>query len=91
MQEDQNYLEFDRVTKTFGSVQVVQQPFNLSIRRNEFVVFLGPSGCGKTTLMRMWVGLTTHLAVQFAWMEDPWAHPIGGVEWCSSLTRPFRG
>ncbi len=48
---------FERVRKRFGTVDVIAEPFSLSIPRNEFVVFLGPSGCGKTTLMRMAGGL----------------------------------
>ncbi len=51
------HLLFKDVTKRFGKIEVVAQPFNLEIARNEFVVFLGPSGCGKTTLMRMVGGL----------------------------------
>ncbi|MGQ9371291.1 ABC transporter ATP-binding protein [Azospirillum sp. ST 5-10] len=53
------YLAFDGVTKRFGALDVVAQPFDLAIARNQFVVFLGPSGCGKTTLMRMIGGLDT--------------------------------
>ena len=51
------FLVFDHVTKRFGDLDVVKEPFNLSIPKNEFVAFLGPSGCGKTTLMRMVGGL----------------------------------
>ncbi len=51
------HLVFNDVTKRFGAIDVVAKPFNLTIARNEFVVFLGPSGCGKTTLMRMVGGL----------------------------------
>ena len=50
------YLVFDKVTKRFGDLEVVA-PFNLTVERRQFVVFLGPSGCGKTTLMRMVGGL----------------------------------
>lgn len=53
------YLVFDGVAKYFGDLEVVAPYFNLTIRRNEFVVFLGPSGSGKTTLMRMVGGLET--------------------------------
>jgi NitT/TauT family transport system ATP-binding protein len=53
----QPHVEFDRITKSFGEIEVIAEPFSLSIPRNEFVVFLGPSGCGKTTLMRMAGGL----------------------------------
>ncbi len=53
------YLAFHGVTKRFGDLDVVAQPFSITVERNEFVVFLGPSGCGKTTLMRMIGGLET--------------------------------
>lgn len=51
------YLQFESVTKTFATLQVVESPFNLIVPRQQFVAFLGPSGCGKTTLMRMVGGL----------------------------------
>jgi NitT/TauT family transport system ATP-binding protein len=51
------YLQFESVTKTFGTLRVVESPFNLMVPRQQFVAFLGPSGCGKTTLMRMVGGL----------------------------------
>ena len=54
-----DYLVFDGVTKSFGALPVVETPFDLTIPRGQFVVFLGPSGCGKTTLMRMSGGLDT--------------------------------
>ncbi|HQT62909.1 MAG: nitrate ABC transporter ATP-binding protein [Acidocella sp. 20-57-95] len=53
------YLSFVAVTKNFGTLHVVETPFNLEIPRGQFVAFLGPSGCGKTTLMRMVGGLDT--------------------------------
>ncbi len=53
------YLSFSGVTKKFGTLNVVETPFNLEIPRGQFVAFLGPSGCGKTTLMRMVGGLDT--------------------------------
>ena len=52
-----SYLQFDQVTKRFGTLEVVAPPFDLAIPRGQFVAFLGPSGCGKTTLMRMVGGL----------------------------------
>ncbi|MEZ5802337.1 MAG: ABC transporter ATP-binding protein [Rhizobiaceae bacterium] len=55
----QDYLRFAGVTKRFKQVEVVAEPFDLAVARNQFVVFLGPSGCGKTTLMRMIGGLET--------------------------------
>jgi|EndMetStandDraft_7_1072992.scaffolds.fasta_scaffold138000_2 NitT/TauT family transport system ATP-binding protein len=53
------YLVFDGVAKSFGGLEVVAPTFDLTVKRNEFVVFLGPSGSGKTTLMRMVGGLET--------------------------------
>ncbi len=53
------YLVFDGIAKYFGDLEVVAPSFNLTVKRNEFVVFLGPSGSGKTTLMRMVGGLET--------------------------------
>jgi NitT/TauT family transport system ATP-binding protein len=53
------YLVFDGIAKYFGNLEVVAPTFDLSVKRNEFIVFLGPSGSGKTTLMRMVGGLET--------------------------------
>jgi putative spermidine/putrescine transport system ATP-binding protein len=49
------FLEIDKLTKRYGTHQVVQT-VDLSIQRGEFVSFLGPSGCGKTTTLRMVAG-----------------------------------
>jgi ABC-type sugar transport system ATPase subunit len=49
-------VSFRRVSKSFGSVQVIPE-LDLTIRSGEFTVLLGPSGCGKTTLLRMVAGL----------------------------------
>jgi energy-coupling factor transporter ATP-binding protein EcfA2 len=46
------FLEISSVTKSFGTVNVLQD-VNLAIERGEFVVFVGPSGCGKSTLLRL--------------------------------------
>lgn len=51
-----HFIEFDRLSKVFGKVPVVEET-SLAVGRNSLVVFLGPSGCGKTTLMRMAGGL----------------------------------
>jgi multiple sugar transport system ATP-binding protein len=49
-------IALDRVSKRFGSVEVIRE-LSLDIQPGEFVVFLGPSGSGKTTLLRMIAGL----------------------------------
>ncbi len=51
------YLEFWRVSKSYGAVTIVDD-FNLMIRRGEFVSLIGHSGCGKSTVLSMVAGLT---------------------------------
>ena len=49
-------IKLDKVTKSFGNVQVIN-PLDLVIEDGEFTVFVGPSGCGKSTLLRLIAGL----------------------------------
>ncbi|MDP9808002.1 multiple sugar transport system ATP-binding protein [Rhizobium tibeticum] len=49
-------IEIQNVSKRYGSMTVLDG-LSLSIKANEFMVFLGPSGCGKSTLLRMIAGL----------------------------------
>jgi nitrate/nitrite transport system ATP-binding protein len=51
------FVEFYDVTKSFGSVTVVDG-FQLDIRKGEFVSLIGHSGCGKSTVLSMVAGLT---------------------------------
>src|SRR6188474_1891215 len=56
-------VEFDRVTKRFGSFTVIRDvTFTVPDRpdRGEFVTILGPSGCGKSTVLRLIAGLRPH-------------------------------
>ncbi len=50
------YLELRGITKSFGSVKVVEA-LDLSAQAGEFVVLVGASGCGKSTTLRMIAGL----------------------------------
>ena len=45
-------IEFEAVTKVFGSIRAVDQ-VSFQVRRGELCVLIGPSGCGKTTTLRM--------------------------------------
>ncbi len=49
-------VEFQNVTKAFGTVQAVRN-VSFQIQSGELVTLLGPSGCGKTTTLRMIAGL----------------------------------
>jgi len=52
---NQPRIRFDNVTKTYGSLTVVDR-LSLDIAAGEFVSLLGPSGSGKTTLLMMLAG-----------------------------------
>lgn len=50
-------IELKHVYKRFEDGTEAITDFNLTIKENEFVVFVGPSGCGKSTTLRMIAGL----------------------------------
>jgi NitT/TauT family transport system ATP-binding protein len=58
-----NIVDFDHVTKRFGSVTVIRD-VTFSVRdlpnKGEFIAILGPSGCGKSTVLRLIAGLRPH-------------------------------
>lgn len=45
------------VTKVYDSGVTALGPFDLDVKRGEFVSLLGPSGCGKSTALRLIAGL----------------------------------
>jgi NitT/TauT family transport system ATP-binding protein len=47
------------VTKVYDNGVTALGPFDLDVKRGEFVSLLGPSGCGKSTALRLIAGLTT--------------------------------
>jgi ABC-type sugar transport system ATPase subunit len=49
-------VSFDRVSKRFGDVMVVEE-FNLDVADGELLVLVGGSGSGKSTILRMVAGL----------------------------------
>jgi ABC-type Fe3+/spermidine/putrescine transport system ATPase subunit len=53
-----SFVEFQRVTKKFGSTVAVDD-LDIAIKQGEFFSLLGPSGCGKSTTLRMLAGFLT--------------------------------
>ena len=53
-----DFLVFENVVKSFGSLRAVNE-VTLGIGKGEIFSLLGPSGCGKTTLLRMAAGFET--------------------------------
>ncbi|MET0719427.1 MAG: ATP-binding cassette domain-containing protein, partial [Tardiphaga sp.] len=47
------------VTKIYDNGTVALGPFDLAVRKGEFVSLLGASGCGKSTALRIIAGLIT--------------------------------
>src|ERR1700740_2379945 len=45
------------VTKTYDSGVAALGPFDLKVRKGEFIALVGPSGCGKSTALRIIAGL----------------------------------
>lgn len=56
MNQAQDYLSLQHISKSFGSFSALRD-ISLSVSKGEFICFLGPSGCGKTTLLRIIAGL----------------------------------
>jgi putative spermidine/putrescine transport system ATP-binding protein len=53
------FVEFERVQKSYDGEILVVKDLNLAIRKGEFVTMLGPSGSGKTTCLMMLAGFET--------------------------------
>ena len=49
-------IRIENLKKSYGPVQVIHD-VSLTIKEQEFCIFVGPSGCGKSTLLRMIAGL----------------------------------
>ncbi len=54
--DDVPILQFEQVTRSFGTVMAVDG-VSFELKRGEILTLLGPSGCGKTTTLRMAIGL----------------------------------
>ncbi|PKM67334.1 MAG: glycine/betaine ABC transporter ATP-binding protein [Firmicutes bacterium HGW-Firmicutes-2] len=54
------FIEFENITKSYDTSEIVIDHLSLTIPEGEFVTILGPSGCGKTTLLKMVNKLTPY-------------------------------
>lgn len=50
-------IEFDRVSRTYGSFTLALSEVSFRLLRGQFAVLRGPHGAGKTTLLRLAAGL----------------------------------
>ena len=53
-----NIITFDKVSKSFGELKVLDQ-LNLEVKDGEKLALIGPSGSGKTTILRILMTLET--------------------------------
>ncbi|MDU8928051.1 ABC transporter ATP-binding protein [Alisedimentitalea sp. MJ-SS2] len=58
-QNENAFVEFERVQKSYDGEQLVVKDLNLTMPRGEFLTMLGPSGSGKTTCLMMLAGFET--------------------------------
>ena len=58
-ENDNAYVEFEGVSKSFDGRTLVVDNLDLSVRKGEFLTLLGPSGSGKTTCLMMLAGFET--------------------------------
>ena len=56
---DNAYVEFEGVSKSFDGRTLVVENLDLSVKKGEFLTMLGPSGSGKTTCLMMLAGFET--------------------------------
>ena len=70
-------------TKTYDNGVTALGPFDLDVKRGEFVSLLGPSGCGKSTALRLIAGLAApssgEVSVSRSTSQAKGRHSIGFV------------
>jgi putative spermidine/putrescine transport system ATP-binding protein len=57
--QNEAYVRFVDVEKTYDGATLVVRDFDLDVARGEFLTLLGPSGSGKTTCLMMLAGFET--------------------------------
>jgi len=78
MSESEPVVRFERVTKSFGSITVLQD-FDFDVHAGEKVVLMGPSGSGKSTVLRILMTLEKIQAgVVYIDGEPLWHQQKGG-------------
>jgi ABC-type sugar transport system ATPase subunit len=53
---EQNVIEFDGISKSFGSIQALES-VSFSVRENEVLALMGDNGAGKSTLIKILSGV----------------------------------
>tara|TARA_R100000808_G_scaffold22324_1_gene48524 strand:- start:8 stop:538 length:531 start_codon:yes stop_codon:yes gene_type:complete len=71
---DMGILNFNNVTKTYGT-QPVLKDISLEVAEGEFVVILGFSGTGKTTLINLMAGLEQPTSGSVTYKGKPITEP----------------
>ena len=59
MPNNEQFVRFDKVDKSYDGKVLVVKDLNLDIAEGEFITMLGPSGSGKTTCLMMLAGFET--------------------------------
>ena len=59
MPNNEQFVRFDKVDKSYDGKILVVKDLNLDIAEGEFITMLGPSGSGKTTCLMMLAGFET--------------------------------
>lgn len=88
--DDEGFVVFDRVQKSYDGETLVVKDLNLSIGKGEFLTMLGPSGSGKTTCLMMLAGFetATHGEIRLGGRTSTTCRRTSVVSgWCSRTTR----
>ena len=91
--QNEAYVRFVDVQKTYDGETLVVRDFNLDVARGEFLTLLGPSGSGKTTCLMMLAGfeaVTRARSCSTAGRSTTSRRTSATSAWCSRTTRCSR-